>query len=225
MTNPFGPTYRDRTPRFETRLPCPVCLVMMDKAQVKGRGGFLTLDHCGRCGGVWFERGEVQQLALRTPADLWAVVSPRADVPKPPCQNCQTPLDRDAEKCAACGRTNLIDCPACDQRMARRMVNGLAIDICDRCHGVWFDNKELTAVWKLSVDAALARRRGPSAMGEAAAAGGDVLLNTMFWAPGLVIDGAVGAAHLGGAALEVAGGAAEGVFEAILGFISSLFDG
>ena len=51
-----------------------------------------------------------------------------------------------------------------------------------------------------------------------------VLLNAMFWTPGLVIDGAVGAAHLGGAALEAAGGAAEGVFEAILGFISSLFE-
>jgi len=51
-----------------------------------------------------------------------------------------------------------------------------------------------------------------------------VLLNAMFWTPGLVIDGAVGAAHLGGAALEAAGGAAEGVFEAILSFISSIFE-
>ena len=91
-----------RRPRFETRLPCPVCLIMMDKAQVKGRGGVLTLDHCMRCGGVWFERGEVQQLATRTPESLWAEIAPRADVPRPPCHNCQTPLDRDAEKCAVC---------------------------------------------------------------------------------------------------------------------------
>ena len=38
--------------RFETRLPCPVCLIMMDKAQLQGRSGVLTLDHCTRCGGV-----------------------------------------------------------------------------------------------------------------------------------------------------------------------------
>ena len=47
---------RGRGP-IETKLPCPVCLIMMDKAQVKGRGGVLTLDHCSRCGGVWFGRG------------------------------------------------------------------------------------------------------------------------------------------------------------------------
>jgi len=209
--------------RFETRLPCPVCLVMMDKAQVRGRGGVLTLDHCARCGGVWFERGEVQQLAARTPADLWAEVAPRVEAPRPPCHTCGAPLDRDAEKCAACGMRNEIDCPSCDQTMARRDVNGLVLDICERCHGVWFDNRELAAVWKLAVDAQMARRR-PSAAGDALAVGGDVLLNTMFWAPGLVIDGVAGAAELGGAAFEAVGGAAEGVFEAILGFISSLFE-
>jgi hypothetical protein len=68
----------------------------------------------------------------------------------------------------------------------------------------------------------VARRSGRGS--EALAVGGDVLLNAMFWTPGLVIDGAVGAAHLGGAALEAAGGAAEGVFEAILSFISSIFE-
>lgn len=198
----------------------------MDKAQVKGPGGFLTLDHCGRCGGIWFERGEVQQLAARDPAALWAEVAPRADTPRPPCHHCQALIDRDAEKCEACGKPNVLDCPTCDLEMKRHAVNGLLLDVCERCQGVWFDHKELAAVWKLSIDAAtVARRRRPSAAGDALAVGGDVLLNTMFWAPGLVVDGAIGAAHLGGAALEVAGGAAEGVFEAILGFISSLFDG
>jgi len=196
----------------------------MDKAQVKGRTGILTLDHCSRCGGIWFERGEVQQLASRDPAALWAEVAPRADIPRPPCHNCQLPLDRDAEKCEACGNANILDCPSCDQAMKRHAVNGLLLDVCERCQGVWFDHKELSAVWKLSIDAAYAKRRNPRA-GEALAVGGDVLLNTMFWAPGLVVDGAIGAAQLGGAALEVAGGAAEGVFEAILSFIGSLFDG
>jgi hypothetical protein len=106
--------------------------------------------------------------------------------------------------------------------MSRVLRNGLVLDVCGRCHGVWFDHKELNAVWSLSLEAAVARRstRG----GEALAVGGDVLMNAMFWTPGLVVDGAVGVAHLGGAALEAAGGAAESVFEAILGFISALFD-
>ena len=53
----------------ETRWPCPVCLgVKMEKTVVgKGEGGpdSLTLDHCARCGGMWFELGEVQRLELR----------------------------------------------------------------------------------------------------------------------------------------------------------------
>ena len=209
--------------QFEIRYPCPVCQVMMDKAQVRGRAGLLTLDHCNRCGGVWFERGEVQQLALRKPDDLWAEVAPRPDAPPPLCLQCQTPVNRDAEKCGACGRKNTINCPHCDDPMARREVNGLVLDICERCHGVWFDHKELEAVWTLSLHAAAAARRSAGA-GEALAVGGDVLLNAMFWTPGLVVHGAVGAAQVGGAAIEAAGGAAEGVFEAILGFISSLFE-
>ena len=59
---------------------------------------------------------------------------------------------------------------------------------------------------------------------DALAVGGDVLMNAMFWTPGLVVDGAIGAAHLGGAAVEVVGSAAEGVFSTILEFIGSLFD-
>jgi Zn-finger nucleic acid-binding protein len=215
------PPFEPSSARFETRLPCPVCLIMMDKAQVQGRGGVLTLDHCERCGGVWFERGEVQQLAARTPDSLWSEIAPRADTPRPPCHGCGAPLDRDAEKCPACGRSNELDCPSCDQRMKRVARNGLVLDVCERCQGVWFDHKELAAVWKLSIDAAMTRRTSGS---DALAIGGDVLLNAMFWTPGLVIDGAIGAAHLGGAALEAAGGAAEGVFEAILGFISSFFE-
>ena len=209
--------------KFEVRYPCPVCQVMMDKAQVRGRAGVLTLDHCNRCGGIWFERGEVQQLAIRKPDDLWAEVAPRSDAPPPLCPQCQTPVDRDTEQCGACHRKNTINCPHCDDPMTRKPVNNLVLDICERCHGVWFDHKELEAVWTLSLHAAAVARRTPRG-GEALAVGGDVLLSAMFWTPGLVVHGAVGAAHLGGAAIEAAGGAAEGVFDAILEFISSLFE-
>jgi len=221
---PARPPAPARPRKFEIRLPCPVCLVMMEKAQVDGRGGLLTLDHCNRCGGVWFEKGEVQQLAMRRPSELWAEIAPRGDMPKPLCPKCQTPIDRDADKCGVCGRSNEINCPHCDEKMKRRNVNGLVLDLCERCHGVWFDHKELNAVWTIAQQM-MSARRGSSTAADALAIGGDVLMNAMFWTPGLVVEGAVGAAHLGGAALEAAGGAAEGIFEAILGFISALFDG
>ena len=212
-----------RRERLETRLPCPVCLgIMMEKAQLRAGGGALTLDHCARCGGIWFERGEIRQLATRAPAELWARVAPRADTPRPPCQGCGSPIDRDAEKCVVCARRNDLDCPDCNRPMKRRTHGTHVLDVCERCYGVWFDHAELTAVWQMNIAAIAAKQ--PNRAAGALAVGGDVLADALFWSPGLVVYGAAGAVQAGGAAIEVAGAAAEGVFSTILEFIGSLFE-
>jgi len=231
-----------RTP-FEARLPCPVCLgVQMEKVQIGNANAALVLDHCPRCGGVWFEKGEAQQLTRHSPADLWKLIPPRESGPKPPCHGCGTPLDRDSDKCAVCGRKNELDCPVCAKTMERRRHSGLTLDVCSRCKGVWFDHGELKHVWSIAVvDVSKRRRFGRTA--DAAAVGGDILLESLFWAPGLVIDSGVAAAHgighVAGAigdlsvdgaanaalgAAEVVGGAAEGIFEMIMDIIGSIFD-
>lgn len=230
-----------RTP-FEARLPCPVCLgVLMEKVSLGTDTASLTLDHCPRCGGVWFEKGEAQQLTRHAPSELWKHIPPRESSPKPPCHNCHAPLDRDAEKCAVCGRKNELACPVCDRTMERRRTSGLALDVCSNCKGVWFDHAELKSLW--SVTLAEANRRRPGRGVQAAAIGGDILLESLFWAPGLVIHTGVAAAHglghVAGAlgslsvdgaasaamgAADVVGGAAEGLFETVMEMISSLFD-
>jgi Uncharacterized protein conserved in bacteria len=236
-TNPLPP----RTP-FETRLPCPVCLgVQMEKVVLANAQSQLVLDHCTRCGGVWFEKGEAKQLTAYSPAELWKHIPPRAAVVKPPCHGCGTPLDRGAERCAVCDRKNEIACPKCDRRMERRAHGDLVLDICQRCKGVWFDHDELKDVWSLSAESAA--RSVPGRMSQVASVGGDVLLESLFWAPGLTIQagaaavegigqvvGALGSVSLEGAAnaamgaADVVGGAAEGVFSAIMDIISSIFD-
>lgn len=212
---------------IETRWPCPVCVgVAMEKAQLGGKAGGLTIDYCPRCGGLWFDRGEVGQLAQRAPAVIREFVTERVDRVRPPCQSCLAPLDRDAEKCPACGHRNVLDCPVCDRPMERRPHAGLVLDLCTKCHGVWFDNAELSAIWRMNVAAATTRarsgRRGRGA--EAASVGGDVLLSAMFWTPDLVLYGGMAAGHAAGAAAEVVGSAAEGVFATIMEIISGLFE-
>jgi|SRR5687768_1417316 len=216
---------------IETRWPCPVCIgARMDKVHIKDPSGVLTLDACPRCGGLWFERGEVGRLSTRKPSAIHAHVPTRADRVRPPCLECHTPLDRDAEKCGACGRRNVLHCPMCDREMDRREHAGLILDFCKQCHGVWFDNAELSAIWRMTVaqtrgDLA-ARRRMRGA--DVAAASADGLMEAMFWSPHLVVYG--GAAvidlvgHAAGPAAEAVGGAAEGVFAAVLEIISGLFD-
>jgi len=179
----------------------------MDKVSVDDGATAITLDYCPRCGGLWFNRGEVGQLARRQPAAFHAHVPVRAEPIRPPCPGCLTPLDRDAERCPACGRPNVLDCPVCDMTMERRAHAGLVLDLCPRCHGVWFDNAELSAIWRLNLAAATesakSRRTGRGA--EALAVGGDVLVNAMFWTPDLVVYGGMAAGHAAGAAAEVVG--------------------
>lgn len=227
---------------LEARLPCPVCLgVQMEKVSLQRAGQALVLDHCPRCGGVWFEQGEAQQLTHHDPAELWKHIPPRATAPRPPCHGCHAPLDRDADACPACGTKNEISCPMCDTRMERRAHAGLTLDVCARCRGVWFDHAELRSVWSLALSRVVEQRTGRGT--QAAAIAGDVLLESLFWAPGLVmhaggaaaagvghIAGAVGNMSAGGAAnaalgaAEAVGGAAESVFEQIMEIIASIFD-
>jgi Zn-finger nucleic acid-binding protein len=221
MPDPNPPLRVVRRERpIETRWPCPVCLgVTMEKGQV-GRGATATtVDYCTRCGGLWFDRGEVGQVARTRPAELRELVPERIERVRPPCHGCQTPLDRDAEKCPVCGRRNVLKCPVCDETMERRAHGGVVLDLCRRCHGVWFDNAELSAIYRLNLDAA---RRGRGA--DALSVGGDVLVSAMFWTPDLVVYGGMAAGHAVGAAAEVAGSAAEGVFSMIMEIIGSLFD-
>ena len=230
-----------RTP-FEARLPCPVCLgVQMEKVSIGNARSQLVLDHCTRCGGVWFEKGEAQQLAQHSPADLWKHIPPRATVVRPPCHGCGTPLDRGADRCPVCSRKHEIACPKCERMMDRRNHGDLVLDVCSRCKGVWFDHDELKDAWSLS--ATTVARNVPGRATQAAAVGSDILLESLFWAPGLTLEagaaaahgfgsvvGALGSVSVDGAAnaamgaAEVVGGAAEGVFSAIMDIISSIFD-
>jgi Zn-finger nucleic acid-binding protein len=210
---------------LETRWPCPVCVgVMMEKKNFPGSAGSLTLDYCPRCGGLWFDRGEVGRIAQHQESVIRPLLIDPAARVNPPCQGCGTPLDRNAEKCVVCGRRNILDCPVCDEPMERREREGLVLDVCKRCQGVWFDNAELSAIWRLKLAEATqaARRRGRAS--DVAAIGGDVLLNTMFWSPDLVLYGGMAAGQAVGAAAEVVGSAAGGVFEAVMDIISGLFD-
>jgi len=213
---------------IEPRWPCPVCTgTAMEKARLDGPVGRLALDYCPRCGGLWFDRGEVALVARGDPEAVQRFVPQRIDRIRPPCAECLTPLDRDAERCGACGHRNVLGCPVCDRPMERRAHNGLVLDVCRHCHGVWFDNAELSAVWRMSLTSASA---APPARGsQAITLGGDALLDAAFWAPDLVFDGgvAVGEAvsHLAGPAAEAVGHAAEGVFSFVLEILASVFDG
>jgi Zn-finger nucleic acid-binding protein len=248
----------------ETRYPCPVCLgVTLKKVSIEhgqtdpanpASQGPLTLDYCGRCGGVWFGPGEVRLLRGVDQAKLWAEIVRRADVHHMQCHKCHAHVARTEQKCAACGWQIKLDCPECERplEVVEHDVHDHApgdhlaqlrvrLDVCRNCKGVWFDHDELESIWKLEMRALMQRRSETNEL----AAGSLVLLEALTYDPFLTYYGVQAAGYaLGGAAeliskapgalaaapeavagiAEAAGEAASSVFEAIVEIISGLFD-
>lgn len=205
----------------------------MEKVALGRPGKRLVLDHCSRCGGVWFEKGEPQRLTLHSPAELWKYIPPRAHIIRPPCHGCGTPMGRDCHECAVCQRANEIACPACDVKTERVLTDGLTLDVCARCKGVWFDHEELRSIWKLKLNE-MARRNAPAETSERAS----LLVESLLWAPDLVVYGshaigetlnavghlaASGGTEAASGLLSAVGEASESAFEAIAEILGGLF--
>jgi Zn-finger nucleic acid-binding protein len=231
-------------PELAPRYPCPVCLgVTMEKVRI-GESAPVEVDHCRRCGGVWFEYGEVSRLRAHPSDALWSQIARRGEEAVTPCHDCHAPFARSLEACPACGCGNVLDCPSCDRPMHRESRAGLHLDVCRACRGAWFDHGELDGIWNEQAAVALGRRPATAPLARTGEAAGDVLLDVLWFAPDLAVHGVVGAAHLAsgighaaahipelaGAApeaaivmVEVAGEAAGSVFEIIVGILEGLF--
>lgn len=235
-------------PELSPRLPCPVCLGTVLEKIALGAGGRLVVDRCHRCGGLWLEHGEVQQLRARKPDELWQKLE-RRDFPfHVRCHDCHASMGRSDERCPSCGWTNVLDCPACEQPMQITAHVGLRLDVCRACKGAWFDHHELEAIWGAGFDEALQRRNlsRHDTLAKTGYGAGDVLFDTLFFAPDLVYYAghaaghavsasaealahapeAIGAApEAAGAVVEAVGEAAGSVFETIAEIIGGLFGG
>jgi len=225
-------TRRPAAADHERRLPCPVCIgtVMEKLAPVAGQA--LVLDACRRCGGVWFDAGEVAALRAAKPEALWARVELKPDAFRMKCHRCQAAFERNKAACPACGWENVLACPACTNRLTTVEKDGLRLDACKRCRGVWFDNTELASIWN-SAMTALAGRQGRA---PATRTGDNFLFDMVLFStltdPYVTVLGAHaignvagGVAEVAGGALEATGEAAGSVFGVIADLLGSIFDG
>jgi len=223
------------------RLRCPVCLgVTMEKVRV-GQDAPVEIDHCGRCGGVWLEYGEVQLLRRQPAAALWTAIVRRDSGTVVPCHDCHAPFDRTLPECPACGWKSVIDCPCCNRPMQRESRGGVHLDVCRGCKGAWFDHQELSLVWTAQTAMALEHRSAGSRLADAGAVTGDVMLEVLFYAPDVAIYGtahaisgiaqvaahvpemAAAAPEAAIAVVAVAGEAAGGVFHVIVSIFEGVF--
>lgn len=137
-------------PELETIYKCPVCLgVTLEKLRFKQEtsGDEVLLDYCTRCGGMWFDHGEIQELRQIHQQHVKAKVILSEKAYFMQCHQCHQLMNRNHEKCQECQWKNIIDCPVCLKPMNRKDTLNLCLDYCRDCKGVWFDNIELAAIW------------------------------------------------------------------------------
>ncbi|MGH7521964.1 MAG: zf-TFIIB domain-containing protein [Gemmatimonadales bacterium] len=219
------------------RYPCPVCLgVQMTKLKPEATLE-LELDHCERCGGIWFDQGEADLLRRSTPQAVATTVKISNKAWVMQCHACHASMSRNVGKCPACGWKNVLLCPLCQKPLAPVLRDGLQLDVCRSCHGAWFDNVELAEIWNRSVTA-VARRRGRGAPPERVV-DDYFFLDAFFWLPPFPIssgspaivpdlgDGVIDAAPAGGIG-DVAGDIVDGTGEVAGGvfeWVADFFDG
>jgi Zn-finger nucleic acid-binding protein len=146
--------------KHELTPECPRCHVPLEEVHAEEA----SIDRCKRCGGTFFDQGEMLTALGRTAdASFW-------DRPEN-----LGPLRDSGVKCPRCGGFLLLQTVSGD---------GAAVDIdrCPRCRGIWLDpgeGEKLLAVGARMLDKVLAERR-------AAQAELDKLGEVNFSPPGLI---------------------------------------
>jgi len=119
-----------------SELHCPRCKAPLEPLEFEGQ----EVDLCERCGGLWCEPEDWDTEQL----------GPAADAPEPRGDG-----EREVEIVVEPGNFTLVKteqlrsddwaCPECRQPLSLlkvREVQGLMLDRCAACGGVWFDNRE-----------------------------------------------------------------------------------
>jgi Zn-finger nucleic acid-binding protein len=220
-------------------MECPVCPGVRMAATRVGECSKVEIDHCTRCGGVWFEQGEVQQIRRHAPAAVWARITWRGGRFRMACRGCHERIERGAEACRACGWANVLDCPSCDRPMERARGLDLTLDICRACRGAWFDSDELDAIWRGQAAVALAAHPATAHLAGDREHAGNVLADALSTVDGIeaayyvtragvevasaLPEASAGAFELSVSIVEAAGQASSAVFDVVCGVLELLF--
>lgn len=106
---------------------CPSCNNTLQKLSVTtNSSGRFDVDHCGRCGGTWFDPYEINRIPYHEVARLASVTV----IPK-------TPISRE----------DILHCPRDHKQLTNFMGEsvpaGVALHRCSKCLGIWATQKAL----------------------------------------------------------------------------------
>ena len=104
---------------------CPHCFETLKKRNLKKGLWNVEIDTCSSCHGLFLDKGELLRLTDNIPL-----------------QNITTKylgVDSDSK----------LLCPSCGSIMDMESIDGIEIDVCLQCNGVWLDSDELEKLKEL----------------------------------------------------------------------------
>jgi Zn-finger nucleic acid-binding protein len=110
-------------------MKCPRDGAELAKLRILG----LDLDKCHSCDGIWCDRGELERLRDARLNDLEETIERIYGNPKVKPGEVK----------------GFMKCPACDGRLQRQVYSftqWVQTDRCEKCMGVWLDDRELNAI-------------------------------------------------------------------------------
>jgi Zn-finger nucleic acid-binding protein len=210
---------------------CPVCKSSLRPLTV-GKG--VVIDFCPQCRGSWFDADELHRVYQDRNAASALLLPPLPNLKRDPvlCKQCETYHSRSEKYCPECKSPLPFLCPTCKKPLQSSHRQGISLDCCHDCKGVWLDGGELTALFKYYSTNIQKRNAGVE---PAVATAADVALDMFIWAPELYIAAtaqvlthlpelASEGLELAGSMPEIATNAAEGMVH-IAGSASDLATG
>jgi len=127
-------------PDINTIGPGVTCLRCDVPASVE-RMGEVEVDLCHRCGGLFLDRGELEQLTGIEGLGAQLLESDQR------CPACLCMLDPSATSCLACGKElPQPSCPRCHETMRHVLGGEIMLEHCLACGGLWLDRGELNKI-------------------------------------------------------------------------------
>ena len=104
---------------------CPHCFETLKKSNFKKGLWNVEIDTCSSCHGLFLDKGELLRLTVNRP------------------------LHNITTKYLGVDSDSKLLCPSCGSIMDMESIDGIEIDVCLQCNGVWLDSDELEKLKEL----------------------------------------------------------------------------
>jgi len=103
----------------------------------------VEIDHCYSCGAYWLDGGHLMTIVAKEGLDAARLSTKPPSHPSDTCRWCGRTYAHTDTVCEDCDRPLRYNCPRGHGEMMIIEEQGLELDRCDECAGLWFDGREL----------------------------------------------------------------------------------